>query len=153
MAQLIGPSLILERLKQSPYVLTGAPRGLPGSLPARVVGAAAQSSVTLRYEGPQLTMAYAGANLPAHPTDTFVLAVLVVDDSTQRAEGVLVYDAPRPPPSYPQLGSVTGGEAPLPLYGVRVDWWSVNNPRCPLLGAAASPGAPPSSPPTPAPRP
>ncbi|HEX4574599.1 MAG TPA: hypothetical protein VH158_05660 [Gemmatimonadales bacterium] len=158
MAQLIGPSLILEQLKQSPYVLTDAPRGLPSSLPARVVGAASQATVSVRYDGRHLTMAYPGANFPVHPTDAFVFALLVVDDSTQRAEGVLLYEAPRPPPSYPQLGSVTGGDATIPLYGVRVDWRSVNNPGCPLLGAAAAPGTPgpaPSPPPTrsPAPRP
>ena len=149
MAQLIGPSLILEQLKQSPYVITDAPRGLPGSLPARVVGAAAQSSVTVRAAGPGLTLAYTGANFPARPTETFVFALLVVDDSTQRAEGVLLYDARRPPPSYPQLGSVTGGDATIPLYGVRVDWRSVNNPTCPLLGVVAPPVAAPG----PAPRP
>jgi hypothetical protein len=153
MAQVIGPALILDQLKQAPYVLTDAPRGLPGALPARLIGAAAQSTVSVRYSGRNLTMAYAGANFPAHPTDTFVFALLVVDDSTQRAEGVLVYDARRPPPSYPQLGSVTSGDATIPLYGVRVDWRSLSNPGCPLLGAAAPPVAAPGSTPTPTPAP
>lgn len=149
MAQLIGPSLILEQLKQSPYVITDAPRGLPAALPARVVGAAAQNSVTVRAAGRSLSLAYAGADFPANPTETFVFALLVVDDSTQRAEGVLLYNARRPPPSYPQLGSVTGGDATIPLYGVRVDWRGVNNPTCPLLGVVAPPVAAPG----PAPRP
>jgi len=38
MAQLIGPSLIQDRLRHLPFVLTDAPRGLPGTLPVRVVG-------------------------------------------------------------------------------------------------------------------
>jgi len=38
MAQLIGPSLIQDRLRQLPFVLTVAPRGLPATLPVRVVG-------------------------------------------------------------------------------------------------------------------
>ena len=63
--------------------------------------------------------------------------VLVVDDSTQRAQGVLIYESQRPPPGFPQLGTVSGGDKTIPLYGVRVDWPSVNNPRCPLLGAPA----------------
>jgi len=62
-----------------------------------------------------------------------------VDDSTQRAEGVLVYEGQRPPKTYPQLGTVTGGDKAIPLYGVRVDWASVTNPHCPLLGAPAAP--------------
>jgi hypothetical protein len=64
-----------------------------------------------------------------------------VDDSTQRAEGVLVYEGQRPPKTYPQLGTLTSGDKSIPLYGVRVDWASVSNPRCPLLGAPASPPA------------
>src|SRR5207245_8886413 len=47
MAQLIGPSLIQDQLRVLPYVLTEAPRGLPGSLPARVAGTAPLSTVTL----------------------------------------------------------------------------------------------------------
>jgi len=50
---------------------------------------------------------------------------------------VLIYESQRPPPGFPQLGTVSGGDKTIPLYGVRVDWPSVNNPRCPLLGAPA----------------
>src|SRR6266702_4067233 len=62
-----------------------------------------------------------------------------VDDSTQRAQGVLIYESRRPPKNYPQLGALTAADRAVPLYGVRVDWPSVSNPRCPLLGAAARP--------------
>ncbi len=135
MAQLIGPSLIQEQLKVLPYVLTDAPRGLPGSLPARVAGTAQQSTVVITYRAQGLTMAYQGSNFPPFPTDTTVYGLLVVDDSTQRAQGVLLYEGQRPPQTYPQLGSVTGGDKTIPLYGVRVSWANVSNPRCPLLGA------------------
>jgi hypothetical protein len=153
MAQLIGPSLILEQLKRLPYVLTDAPRGLPGSLPARVADTAFQSSVSVRYDRSQLTMAYAGANFPSHPTDSSVFALLVVDDSTQRVQGVLLYQGRRPPPSYPELGTVAGRDATIPLYGVRVNWRGVNNPACPLLGTAVGPNAPPGPARAPVPRP
>jgi hypothetical protein len=139
MAQLIGPSLIQEQLKRLPYVLSAAPRGLPGFLPARVAGTAQQSTVTVAYGAQRLAMAYQGADFPPYPSDSSVYALLVVDDSTQRAQGVLLYEGRRPPPTYPQLGTVTGGDKSVPLYGVRVDWASVSNARCPLLGAAASP--------------
>jgi len=49
MAQLIGPSLIQDRLRQLPFVLTDAPRGLPGTLPVRVVGTRQQSTVLVGY--------------------------------------------------------------------------------------------------------
>jgi hypothetical protein len=141
MAQFIGPSLIQEQLKLLPYVLTEAPRGLPSALPARVAGNAQQSTVAITTNGPRLTLAYQGSNFPPNVSDSSVYGLLVVDDSTQRAEGVLLYEGQRPPKTYPQLGTVTGGDRSIPLYGVRVDWASVTNPRCPLLGAPAAPPA------------
>jgi hypothetical protein len=138
MAQLIGPSLIQDQLRLFPFVLTEPPRGLPGSLPARVAGNAQQSTVAINYSGQRIAMTYQGANFPPYPSDTTVYALLVVDDSSQRAQGVLLYEGIRPPKSYPQLGTVSGGDKTIPLFGVRVDWRAVSNPHCPLLGSAAS---------------
>lgn len=137
LAALAGPMLIQEQFKRLPFVLTDAPRGLPASLPARVAGTAQQGEVAVSYRGPRLTMAYAGPGVPPLATDTTVYALLVVDDSTQRAHGVLIYESVRPPATYPQLGVVTWADKSIPLYGVRLDWASVSNPRCPLLGTPA----------------
>jgi hypothetical protein len=143
MAQLIGPSLIQDRLRQLPFVLTDAPRGLPGALPVRVIGTREQSTVLVGYTRGALTMEYQGAGFPAGSvSDSTAYAVLVVDDSTQRAQGVLIYESRRPPEGYPRIGAVTGQDRTIPLYGVRVDWAGVSNPKCPLLGA---PAGPPSS--------
>ncbi len=143
MAQIIGPSLIQERLRRLPFVLTEAPRGLPESLPVRIAGTALQSTVVVRYTKGALTMEYQGAGFPtASISDTTVYALLVVDDSTQRAQGVLIYESQRPPTGYPSVGELAGGNRTVPLYGVRVEWPGVNNPRCPLLGAPATGAAP-----------
>ena len=143
MALLIGPSLIQDRLRQLPFVLINAPRGLPSTLPVRVVGAREQSTVLVGYTKGALTMEYQGAGFPAGSvSDTTAYAVLVVDDSTQRAQGVLIYESHRPPEGYPSIGTVTAQDRTIPLYGVRVDWAGVSNPKCPLLGA---PAGPPSS--------
>jgi hypothetical protein len=140
MAQLIGPSLIQDRLRRLPFVLTDAPRGLPGALPVRVVGTPQQSTLQVTYTKGALTMEYQGAGFPATSvSDTTAYAVLVVDDSTQRAQGVLIYESRRPPEGYPSIGSLTGQDRTMPVYGVRVDWAGVSNPKCPLLGAAAPP--------------
>ena len=133
LAQLAGPTLIQQQLVNLPYVLTESPRGLPASLPARVVGQPQQGEMLVTYIRNQLVMGYQGAGFPAAPGG---YGLLVVDDSTRRAEGVLVYQS-EVPRSYPALGTVTGGDRSIPLLGVRVDWEGVNNPRCPLLGAAA----------------
>ena len=142
-AQLAGPALIQQQLVNLPYVLTEAPRGLPASLPARVVFVGegpkpAQGQVLIAYTGNQLVMGYQGAGFPAPPGG---YGLLVVDDSTRRAQGVLVYES-QVPRNYPELGSVTGSDRSVPLFGVRVDWAGVNNPRCPLLGDATPATAP-----------
>jgi len=140
MAQLIGPSLIQDRLRHLPFVLTDAPRGLPGTLPVRVVGTPQQSTVAVSYSKGALTMEYRGAGFPAASvSDTTAYGILVVDDSTQRAEGVLMYESHRPPEGYPSIGTLTGADRTIPLYGVRVDWANVSNPKCPLLGAPPGP--------------
>ena len=140
MAQLIGPSLIQDRLRHLPFVLTDAPRGLPGTLPVRVVGVTQQSAVAVSYTKGALTMEFQGAGFPATSiSDSTAYAILVVDDSTQRAQGLLIYESQRPPEGYPSIGALTGADRTIPLYGVRVDWANVSNPKCPLLGAAAGP--------------
>ena len=99
------------------------------------------------YTANGLVMEYQGLSFPPAGIG---YGLLVVDDSTQRAQGVLIYESQRPPNTYPQLGEVSvsggggggGAEAgarSAPLYGVRVDWAGVSNPRCPLLGAAVPP--------------
>jgi len=148
MAQLIGPSLIQDQLRHLPFVLTGAPRGLPGTLPVRVAGVAPQSTVVVTDARGGLTMEYQGAGFPrGSMSDSTGYALLVVDDSTQRAEGVLIYESQRPPPGYPSIGTLTAQGESVPLYGVRVEWASVSNPKCPLLGApplSTTAPAPPS---------
>ncbi len=62
---------------------------------------------------------------------------MVVDDTSQRAMGVMVVDQEEPA-GHPAIGTIIGGSTALNLYGVRVEWVSVNNPRCPLFGGPAS---------------
>lgn len=140
MAQLIGPSLIQEQLKRLPFALADAPRGLPASLPVRIAGTSLQTTVRMSYARGALTMEFQGPGFPtASVSDSTAYALLVVDDSTQRAQGVLVYESHRPPATYPTIGTLTSGDRSVPLYGVRVDWASVSNPRCPLLGTPPTP--------------
>lgn len=137
LALLAGPALIQQQLVNLSYVLTEAPRGLPASLPARVVFIGEgpkpqQGEMLIAYAGNRLVMGYQGAGFPAAPGG---YGLLVVDDSTRRAQGVLVYES-QVPRNYPELGTVTGADRSIPLFGVRVNWAGVNNPRCPLLGDA-----------------
>src|SRR2546427_11986293 len=109
MALLVGPRLLQQQLTLLPFVLTDAPRGLSASLPALVAGTSQQGDVSVSYGGQRLVLAYHGPSFPAGPTDSSVYAGLVVDDSTHRAPGGLLYESPRPPPRLPPRGTVSGG--------------------------------------------
>jgi hypothetical protein len=135
LAVIAGPALIEQRFHNARAVITDPPRGLPDSLPAMVIQQR-QASVHVGYDpaGKAIVMEYVGDSFPARGG----YGLLVVDDTSQRAVGVLVYEGVEPK-NYPHLGTITGGAATLSLYGVRVDWAGVSNPRCPILGAATPP--------------
>ncbi len=135
-AQLAGPAIVQQQLDNARQILTAAPIGLPAELPARVVGQR-ESRVAVSYVDERLAVSYGGEGFPVDPQVGFGL--LVVDDTSQRVVGVLIYDAVAPR-GRPELGYVTGGERSVPLFGVRVSWIDVSNPRCPLLGDTAQAG-------------
>ena len=133
-ALLAGPSMITSQLANARAVLTDPPRGLPDSLPvlviqqkndrgAVIVGRDASGKISMQFRG------------PAFPQQGYGL--LVVDDTSQRAMGVLVLNQ-EDPKDHPSIGTVIGGSTALNLYAVRIDWASVNNPRCPLFGGPAT---------------
>jgi hypothetical protein len=112
---------------------------VPDSLPAHVFQQRTGSGAVIvsRDAEAKLSMQYRG---PGFPQQGYGL--LVVDDTSQRAMGVLVLDTDEPK-DHPRIGAIIGGSTALSLYGVRVDWASVSNPRCPLFGPP--PAAPPAS--------
>jgi hypothetical protein len=143
-ALIAGPTLILQHLGDARALLLDAPRGLPDRLPLRIVGHSDQATMLVGYQGGQLVLRSDSAPLPVVRTDsagkdTTVFAMLVADDSSNRVEGALVYEGVRPSASFPRLGSLSDGSRTVPVYGVKLDWASMNNPTCPLLGPPASP--------------
>lgn len=132
-AMIAGPALIREQLTNARAVITDPPRGMPDSLPAIVIQQQPGAVIVGQDAEQRISMQYRGPGFPAQG-----YGLLVVDDSTQRAMGVLIFEQPEPA-QYPKTGTIVGGSTVLNLYGVRVDWSSVSNPRCPLFGAPASP--------------
>ena len=134
-ALIAGPTLIQQQLINARAVITDPPRGLPDSLPALVIQQKAGTGGVIvgRDAEQRISMQYRG---PGFPADGYGL--LVVDDTSERALGVLIFESPEPK-DYPRIGAIIGGSTAIGLYGVRVDWSSVSNPRCPLFGAPASP--------------
>ncbi len=144
LAQLAGPTLILQRLGDTRALLLDAPRGLPDRLPLRIVGYGDQNTMLVGYQQGQLVLRTDRDTLPAvftnkAGTDSTGYALLVADDSTNRVEGALVYESQRPGASLPRLGSLSDGSRTIPVFGVKVDWASMNNLACPLLGPPTSP--------------
>lgn len=144
MALLVGPRLILEQIGDAHALLAEAPRGLPATLPARVVGGSDSTFVRVLSERDLVVLDYQGGKLPVVTVDSTgrdstVFGVLLVDDSTATVQGVLIFDRPRPPQDYPQIGRLADGERSVPFYGARVNWASVSNARCPLLGKPVKP--------------
>ena len=133
-ALLAGPSLITSQLSNARAVLTDPPRGLPDSLPVLVIQQKNERGavIVVRDAEGRVSMQFRGPSFPQRG-----YGLLVVDDTSQRAMGVMVLDQEEPA-GHPSIGSVIGGSSALNLYGVRVDWASVNNPRCPLFGGPAS---------------
>lgn len=129
-ALVAGPSLIQQRLNVFPAVIGDPPRGLPEQLPARIVaGDTGRLVVAYTPDQRALVAQFLGSGFPTAPG----YALLVVDDSSQRAMGVLMYER-EGPDAHPQLGTVTGPNGvTLPLFGVRVGWTNVSDPRCPLF--------------------
>jgi len=135
LAVIAAPALIEQQFHNPRAVITDAPRGLADSLPAMVIQQR-QGFARVGYdvEGKTIVAEYVGDSFPQRGG----YGLLVVDDTSHRAVGVLVYERVEPK-DYPRLGTITGGAATLNLYGVRLDWASVSNPRCPILGAASPP--------------
>jgi len=136
LAILAGPTVVQQQLNNARAILTDVPRGLPSSLPARVAGQADTGRVGVGFEprGGRLVMEYQGPAFPTRQDSAWGYGLLVVDDSTQQVRGVLVYESKQPPADYPRLGTVQSGSITLPVFGVRLDWSGVSNPKCPLLG-------------------
>ena len=142
MALLVGPRLILEQIGDAHALLTDAPRGLPATLPARVVGGSDSTFVRVSSERDRVVLEYQGGKLPvvtfdSTTHDSTVFGVLLVDDSTATVQGVLIFERPRPPKEFPQIGRLADQDRSVPFYGARLNWANVSNPRCPLLGKPA----------------
>jgi hypothetical protein len=134
-AAIAGPSLITSQLANARAVVTDPPRGVPDSLPTLIIQPKSRDTgvvIVSRDAAGRVTMLYRGAGFPPRG-----YGLLVVDDTSQRAMGVLIVDQEEPA-RHPAIGTVIGGSIALNLYGVRVDWASVSNPRCPLFGGPAT---------------
>ncbi|UCG84931.1 MAG: hypothetical protein JSW71_13385 [Gemmatimonadota bacterium] len=122
-----GPAMVLEQLPVAGRILTAVPEGVEGVIPARVVGY--PSAHALAAQGPEgVVLGFEGEGFPSLPG----FGLLLVEDSLETFKGVLVYET-EAPRGLPMLGSISSPTMTLPVYGLRVTWSAVSDPRCPLL--------------------
>ena len=125
-----GASMILQQANSPAAFLTQPPKGLSGTVPARVVGHG--SGHALGGTSPQgVVLGFEGDGFPTVPG--FGLAL--VDDSSETVRGVLIYE-PTPPVGYPSVGTISGGRSTLPLFATRVHWGAFADPKCPMFAPA-----------------
>jgi hypothetical protein len=124
----------LEQLYTGNRTLLAVPEEFRGTVATRVPGhGTTPGLVGETPDGP--IVAYDGEGFP--PVSGF--GIMLVNDSTDTFEGVLIYDL-EPPMGLPVLGGVTNGRYVIPLYGMRVAWAAVSTERCPLFAALDTTG-------------
>jgi hypothetical protein len=120
-------SFILDQFQGGATVLSTAPTGLLGDVPARVVGYGTGRALAARADS-AVVVGFEGDGFPARPG----FAVALVDDSSEVFRGVIVFESDGPA-DYPQLGTISTSTSSLPLYGMRITWGRVSDTRCPLF--------------------
>ena len=131
-ASIAGASMTLQYLQNRHAWLTTPPPDLKATIPARVVGfGTSRALVTQGRSG--LVMGFEGKGFPRTPG----FGLLLVDDSSEASRGVLIYDKEEQE-GVPKLGTISGTTSTIPLYGLRVSWAGVSDPRCPLFAPGAA---------------
>ncbi|MBI4419496.1 MAG: hypothetical protein HY560_01615 [Gemmatimonadetes bacterium] len=128
-ASIAGASMTLQFLRNQHAWLRTPPPDLKESTPARVVGYGTSRALVSQGSA-GLVLGYEGQGFPATPG----FGLLLVDDSSEVVRGVLIYDKEEQE-GIPNLGTISGATSTIPLYGLRVNWGSVSDTRCPLFAA------------------
>ncbi len=127
LAALAGPTALLSQFSVPDQTLGSAPRRLPERLVVRLVAGAAYPAIVGRSDS-LWVIGMEGA-LPPNVKPGF--GVLVMDQKDQ-ARGVLLYEG-TPVEGAPPIGSVSVGNATVPLIGIQLDPARIEDPRCALF--------------------
>jgi hypothetical protein len=126
---LASANRVLDQMPNIHAVLTDPPPDMTGVIQARVVGYGRARALV--GDGPDgVLVGYEGEGFPELPG----FGVALVDDSIEVFRGVLIFLI-EPPENYPEIGTLAGASGNLPLFGLRVNWSSVNSERCPIFPA------------------
>ena len=127
LAALAGPTALLTQFSVPRQTLSTPPRNLPERLVARVVAGPALPAIVGRTD----SLLVIGVEGTIPPTTKPGYGVLVLD-TTEKARGVMLFEG-NPVEGAPTIGTVTVGDATLPLIGIQLDPSRIEDPHCPFF--------------------
>jgi hypothetical protein len=127
LASLAGPTALLTQFSVPNQTLGTPPRHLPERVVVRMVAGPAYPAIVGRSDS-SWVIGVEGS-LPPNVKPGF--GVLVMDQSG-KARGVLLYEG-TPVEGAPEIGTVSIGNATVPLLGIQLDPAKIEDPRCPFF--------------------
>src|SRR5215216_7003315 len=127
LASLAGPTALLGQFSVPDQTLGSAPRHLPERLVVRLVAGPPYPAIVGRSDS--LWVIGVNGRLPANVKPGFGVLVM---DRNGKARGTLLYEG-TPVEGAPQIGTVSVGNATVPLIGIQLDPVKIEDPRCPFF--------------------
>ena len=127
LAALAGPTALLAQFGIPDQTLGSPPRNLPERLVVRLVAGQAYPAIVGRADS--LWIIGVQGQLPPNVKAGFGVLVL---DQNGKARGVLLYEG-TPVEGAPEIGTVSLGDATVPLIGIQLDPAKIEDPSCPLF--------------------
>jgi hypothetical protein len=127
LAALAGPTALLTQFSVPRQTLSAPPHNLPERLVTRLVAGPALPAIVGRSDS-LLVIGVEGA-VPATIKPGYGVLVL---DTAEKARGVMLFEG-IPVEGAPTIGTVSIGDATLPLIGIQLDPTRIEDPRCPFF--------------------
>jgi hypothetical protein len=127
LASLAGPTALLGQFSVPEQTLASPPRHLPERLVVRLVAGPAYPAIVGRSDS--LWVIGVEGALPSNVKPGYGVLVL---DRGGGALGTMLYEG-TPVEGAPQIGSVSVGNATVPLIGIQLDPARIEDPRCPFF--------------------
>jgi hypothetical protein len=127
LASLAGPTALLGQFSVPEQTLGSPPRNLPERLVVRLVAGPPYPAIVGRSDS--LWIIGVEGSLPSNVKPGFGVLIL---DQEGKARGAMLYEG-TPVEGAPQIGTVSVGNATVPLIGIQLDPARVEDPRCPFF--------------------
>jgi hypothetical protein len=127
LAALAGPTALLTQFSVPRQTLSAPPHNLPERLVTRLVAGPALPAIVGRSDS--LLVIGVEGTVPATIKPGYGVLVL---DTAEKARGVMLFEG-IPVDGAPTIGTVSIGNATLPLIGIQLDPTRIEDPRCPFF--------------------